>query len=66
MNDKFLQLLKRVRVACFDFDGVFTDNKVYVNQDGVESVVCYRSDGIGLSNLKKNKISTFIISSEKN
>lgn len=66
MNDKFLHLLKTVRVACFDFDGVFTDNKVYVNQDGVESVVCYRSDGIGLSNLKKNKIATFIISSEKN
>ncbi len=66
MNDLLLHNLRKVKVACFDFDGVFTDNKVYVTQDGVESVVCFRSDGIGLSNLKKNKIKTFIISSEKN
>jgi len=27
----------------------FTDNTVYVTQDGVESVRCWRSDGIGLT-----------------
>jgi 3-deoxy-D-manno-octulosonate 8-phosphate phosphatase KdsC-like HAD superfamily phosphatase len=32
----------------FDFDGVFTDNRVYVNSDGEEFVKCDRSDSLGL------------------
>ena len=31
----------------FDFDGVLTDNKVYVFQDGKEAVKCNRADGLG-------------------
>jgi len=27
-------LLERVRLAVFDFDGVFTDNRVWVNEQG--------------------------------
>ena len=30
-----------------DFDGVLTDNRVLVSDDGHESVVCTRADGIG-------------------
>ena len=37
----------------FDFDGVLTDNKVYLNQYGVESVACSRADGLGFDVLKK-------------
>ena len=37
----------------FDFDGVFTDNMVYVLEDGSEAVRCNRSDGFGLQKLKK-------------
>lgn len=29
----------------FDFDGVFTDNKVYITEDGYESAACSRYDG---------------------
>jgi len=32
----------------FDFDGVFTDNSVYVNSNGEEFVKCHRSDSLGL------------------
>lgn len=56
----------KIKIIFFDFDGVFTDNKVYVNQFGQESVCCNRSDGIGLRILKEKGIQCLIISSEKN
>lgn len=37
----------------FDFDGVFTDNLVSVDEDGKESVKCSRSDGLGIAMLKR-------------
>ena len=59
-------LIKNIRLIAFDFDGVFTDNMVYVLEDGSEAVRCSRSDGIGLQKLKKLKIETAIISTEPN
>ena len=41
-------LLERVRFAVFDFDGVFTDNRVWVNERGEEALAFSRSDGLGL------------------
>ena len=41
-------LLARIRLVVFDFDGVFTDNHVWVNERGEESVRCSRADGFGL------------------
>ncbi len=38
--------LQTVHTIVFDFDGVFTDNKVYVDQDGRETVRCDRGDGL--------------------
>ena len=59
-------LLSTVRLIAFDFDGVFTDNTVIVNQDGVESVRCWRSDGLGLARLRSVGVYAFIISTEAN
>ena len=50
----------------FDFDGVFTDNRVLISEDGIEFVFCYRSDGVGLSKLKKTGIDCMVVSSEPN
>lgn len=50
----------------FDFDGVFTDNHVIVHENGSEAVLCNRSDGMGLANLKKTKIYLLVLSKEKN
>lgn len=50
----------------FDFDGVFTDNKVYVMEDGTESVVCDRRDGLGIKMLNNLEIPMFILSTESN
>lgn len=60
------QQIKKVKLALFDFDGVFTDNYVYVNQDGSEMVRCNRSDGIGLARLRSLDIKSYIVSTEKN
>jgi 3-deoxy-D-manno-octulosonate 8-phosphate phosphatase (KDO 8-P phosphatase) len=61
-----IDLLSKVRLIAFDFDGVFTDNAVYVSQDGFESVRCWRSDGLGLARLHSVGVQAFIISTEAN
>lgn len=58
--------VRKIRLVAFDFDGVFTDNMVYVFENGSEAVRCFRSDGIGLKKLKKLDIETVIISTESN
>jgi len=60
------EILSSIQLIVFDFDGVFTDNTVWVTQDGVESVRCWRSDGLGLSRLAKLGVRAFIISTEAN
>ena len=50
----------------FDFDGVLTDDRVYVDQDGREMVCCSRRDGIGFDILRKTGIKLFILSTETN
>jgi 3-deoxy-D-manno-octulosonate 8-phosphate phosphatase (KDO 8-P phosphatase) len=58
--------LATVRLIAFDFDGVFTDNTVWVDQHGIESVRCWRSDGLGLARLRYVDVQAFIISTEMN
>ena len=59
-------LLADVGLVVFDFDGVFTDNRVYVSEEGVESVSCWRSDGLGLARLRALGIPVLILSTEAN
>jgi YrbI family 3-deoxy-D-manno-octulosonate 8-phosphate phosphatase len=59
-------LLERVRFAVFDFDGVFTDNRVWVNERGEESLAFSRSDGLGLRRLDEVGVRYLIVSMEKN
>ena len=58
--------LANIKLAIFDFDGVFTDNKVLVSEDGIESVTCCRSDGIGISRIAKIGVRSYVVSSETN
>ena len=66
VNPNLHEAIRKIRLVAFDFDGVFTDNMVYVLQDGSEAVCCNRSDGIGLQKLRKMGIETVIISTEAN
>jgi YrbI family 3-deoxy-D-manno-octulosonate 8-phosphate phosphatase len=59
-------IIHGIRLVAFDFDGVFTDDMVYVLQDGTEAVRCFRGDGIGLQKLARLGIETVIISTEAN
>ena len=49
-----------------DFDGVLTDNRVYVHQDGTEIVCCSREDGLGVTLLRKRGFPIMILSTEVN
>lgn len=58
---------ERISYLVMDFDGVLTDDKVYVDQDGRETVRCSRSDGFGIALLKeKSSIQAMILSRETN
>lgn len=58
--------VRAVQLVVFDFDGVFTDNTVWTNQQGEEMVRCWRSDGLGLSKLRAAGIKMFVLSTEAN
>jgi 3-deoxy-D-manno-octulosonate 8-phosphate phosphatase (KDO 8-P phosphatase) len=57
---------KNIKLIVYDFDGVMTDNKVYVDQFGKESVQVNRGDGLGVSEIKKMGMKQIIISTENN
>lgn len=56
----------QVRAIVSDFDGVMTDNRVIVDQQGGEAVVCSRGDGWGISLLKQAGFLVACISTEEN
>lgn len=58
--------LRTVTFVVFDFDGVFTDNRVLVDQDGKEAVFCSRADGLGLQALRRLGVGSLVLSTETN
>jgi YrbI family 3-deoxy-D-manno-octulosonate 8-phosphate phosphatase len=56
----------KVEILILDFDGVLTDNRVWVDQDGRESVVAYRSDSLWLNLLREKGVQVFVLSKETN
>jgi len=64
--NKIQRLPKNIDGIVFDFDGVFTDNNVCVHDDGSEAVTCNRSDGMGITALKKGGFPLLVMSKEKN
>ncbi len=65
-------LLEKIHTIVFDFDGVFTDNFAYVDENAIECVRVSRADGYALDLLRKFqkirnlKIECFILSTERN
>ena len=58
--------LSQIKAVVFDFDGVFTDNRVIVSTTGEEFVICDRGDGMGTNLLADAGIKMLILSKEKN
>lgn len=54
-----------LKALIMDFDGVFTDDGVIVNEDGREAVACSRRDGLGIELLRKAGLPMVVISKER-
>ena len=71
-NSLHIRELTSYQFLVFDFDGVFTDNKVIVDSFGNEAVVCSRADSWGLTLLRRAidekglKLRILIATTEKN
>lgn len=58
---------KKVKMIVMDFDGVLTDNRVWVDENGREAVAAFRSDSLGLALLRgRTGIEPLVISMETN
>jgi 3-deoxy-D-manno-octulosonate 8-phosphate phosphatase (KDO 8-P phosphatase) len=58
--------LEEIQLVVFDFDGVFSDNRVWTNDRGEESVACFRGDSAGLRRLDEVGVEYFVLTSETN
>ena len=58
--------LRGIRLLALDFDGVFTDNLVWVDDTGREMVACDRADSLGLKLIRERRpeIRVVVISKE--
>lgn len=71
-TEKMFQISKRIKLVIFDFDGVFTDNTVYITEEGKESIKNSKYDSMGISKARKRqnedqaKIPYIVFSSETN
>lgn len=54
--------LAQVRLVAFDVDGVFTDGRFYVSDDGIESKAFNTQDGFGVRQLIDAGVSVAVIS----
>jgi len=66
LNKQFKVDIKDIQLIVYDFDGVFTDNKVLVFEDGKEAVFCNRADGLAIQKIKELGIPQIILSTEEN
>lgn len=58
--------LGAIKLLALDFDGVLTDNRALVDQEGKEAVRVNRSDGWGIARLKEAGVRVIVISTETN
>ena len=65
-EDLYALLPNRPELLVVDFDGVMTDDRVYVREDGVEMVACSRGDGLGVTLLRRAGFPVLVLSTEKN
>jgi len=62
MQDSIKKILKKIKLAVFDVDGVLTDGRLYYGPNGEELKVFHVHDGHGLKALQQAGIEVAIIS----
>lgn len=66
MKDELLRkALADIRLAAFDVDGVFTDGRFYLSDDGIESKAFCTLDGYGIRSLIDSGIEVAVISGRR-
>jgi YrbI family 3-deoxy-D-manno-octulosonate 8-phosphate phosphatase len=55
---------EQIDMLILDFDGVLTDNRVWVDKHGHEMIAAYRSDSLGLKYLQAAGVQAFVLSME--
>lgn len=61
-----MSIYSKIQLVIYDFDGVMTDNKALVFQDGSEAVYVNRADGLAISMIKKMHVDQIIVTTETN
>jgi len=56
----------RVDLVILDFDGVLTDDRVWVDAEGREWVAAHRGDGMGIARLREAGVDVLVLSTETN
>ncbi len=59
-------LPQTLRLLVMDFDGVLTDNRVWVDENGHEMIAANRSDSLGLKHLRAAGVEAMVLSTETN
>lgn len=57
---------RKVKLLVMDFDGVMSDNRVWIDEVGKESIAANRSDGLGMEMLLKTDVRAVVLSKEEN
>ncbi|WP_158972156.1 3-deoxy-manno-octulosonate-8-phosphatase KdsC [Paraglaciecola sp. L3A3] len=61
INSALLQRLKKIKLLACDVDGVFSDGRIYMGQDGEELKAFHTKDGYGIKAIQKMGIEVAII-----
>ncbi len=62
---KALGRIDEIRLVAFDIDGVFTDGRLYLSDEGIETKAFHTQDGFGVRRLLESGVAVAVISGRK-
>jgi 3-deoxy-D-manno-octulosonate 8-phosphate phosphatase (KDO 8-P phosphatase) len=65
INPELLNRARAIRLAVFDVDGVMTDGRLYLSDDGIETKTFHTRDGLGLKALMGHGIEVAVITARQ-
>lgn len=61
LSDSFIQRLTTIRLLACDVDGVFSDGRIYLGNEGEEIKAFHTLDGYGVKALMKNGVEVAVV-----
>ena len=65
VNDKIMAKAKQIKLFVCDIDGVFSDGRIYLGNDGEELKAFHTKDGFGVKALVKSGVEVAVITGRK-